>query len=273
MARISVQIPAKGGLSFSDKQRCADFADKLRQSMVHAAHENSIRLSSIPTEHIGVEAKPKESQTTMPTLQSLGVPSNPKWGVHQGESFISSEAKPKLGRARYGYSMEVETQAYLQNHFASSYTRAAGPNVAGDYLYNDPKLYPAIGFPVNFTNKKEGARPDWRLKLLSSGACEAIFDATSEDQEGHLIEKTVGSLTLADLPNVLYGAEIIYQTKDAYFDTSCKVPIHPAVPTVSTVPTGSISTQTKFFATCVIVLGAAVALMYYFDKFGGSSTS
>jgi hypothetical protein len=273
MARISVQIPAKGGLSFSDQQRCADFADKLRQSMFHSAHENAIRLSSIPVEHTGVEAKPKQSQTTMPSLQTLSIPSNPKWGVHQGESFISSEAKPKLGRARFGYSMEVETQAYLQNHFASSYTRANGPNGTGDYLYNDPNSYPQIRFPVNFTNIKKGARPDWRLKLLSSGACEAIFDATSEAQEGHLIEKRVGNLTLADLPNVLYGAEIIYGTTDTYFDTSQMVPIHSAVATVATVPTGSTSTRTRFFATCVLVLGAAVAFMYYFDKFGGSSTS
>ncbi|MGA9668817.1 MAG: hypothetical protein WBQ94_06390 [Terracidiphilus sp.] len=255
----------------SDKQRCVDFAEKLLQSMVHAAHENAIRLSSIPIEHIGVEAKPKQSQTTMPTLQTLGVPNNPKWGIHQGESFISSQPKPKLGRARYGYSMEVETQAYFQNHFAGSYARADGPNgIAGDYLYNDPNRYPALGFPVNFTNKKQGARPDWRLKLLSSGACEAIFDATSEDQEGHLIEKRVGNLSLADMPGVLYGVEIIYETKDAYFDTAPVVPIHAAIPIVAP---ASISTQTRFFAACVFVLGAAVALMYYFDKFGGRSTS
>jgi hypothetical protein len=256
MARVSVQIPAKGGLSPSDQQRCVDFASKLLQSMVHAAHENSIRLSSIPVEHIGVERKPKTVQATMDTLQTLSVPSNPKWGVHQGESFISSEPKPRLGRARYGYSMEVETQAYFETHFANRYTRADGPNgIAGDYLYNDPNPYPALGFPVSFTNKTKGARPDWRLKLLNSPGGEAIFDATSELQEGHLLLKRVGSLTLANMQGVYYGSEIIYETQDAYFDTS------------------SISAQTKYFAACVLVLGVAVVLMYFFDMFGTPTKS
>lgn len=117
--------------------------------------------------------------------------------------------------------METEAQYYFEKQFGTAFKK--GPTEDGsdfDYLYNDPKRYASNGFPTNFEGTGSGgARPDWRLKLLQSPG-EAIFDATSEAQLGHLIKKRVGSLRLHNVPTVLYGAEIIYETSDSYFDTS-----------------------------------------------------
>lgn len=223
MAKIAVVIPAKRRLDAAELARCLDFESKLHQAMVMAANRNAIRLSSIDPKYIGVEGSPKNAPAMQGVLQDFKKASGHNYAVNQAHDFLSSQPKMHLQRAHYGYPIEAETQKIMEEHFSSSFMRARGNTSAGgDYLYNDPAAYPALGFPINFKGDESGgARPDWRLKLPKSGG-EAIFDATSEGQKEHLKRKKVGGQTLDEIDEVLYGSEIIYETRDAYFDTSPK---------------------------------------------------
>lgn len=227
MATIHVAIPAKPALDPRDLQRCQDFESALQQAMVMAAHANATRLSQIEPKYIGVETSPKTAPSTIGAVQSFHQSSGHNYATNQAHDFLSSRPKMPFARAHYGYPIEAETEVKLQQNFSGRFKRAFGQSLTpGDYLYNEPERYATLGFPIDFYHGgSSGARPDWRLKLLHSDG-EAVFDATSEAQRDHLKKKKVGSLTLDKIPKVLYGAEIIYETSDAYFSAStpsCKV--------------------------------------------------
>lgn len=187
MAYISVEIPAKPDLHADDKQRCVDFATKLMQCMTYLTYNWARELSTLAT-HAGTSSAPKADPATVPSLQRLSVPGNEKWRVTQAANFLKPVQKNLTaaqiakvnsgGRMKYGYVLELDTENLFKSLFGEDY------RLGKDYLYNNPNPNTTEGFPLKYTNPLQGARPDWRLKLLKSGSTEAIFDATSPGQLG-----------------------------------------------------------------------------------------
>ncbi len=104
---------------------------------------------------------------------------------------ITDDEKNYLLTWPAAYGSEVELEAY---HYLDGKWRRR-TNEAGDYLLEEPVRGRFIEgvttglFPHSFWKRgdKAGSRPDVRLALGSG--YEALFDITSEKQEGHILDK------------------------------------------------------------------------------------
>lgn len=212
MARIEVVIPAKAALTQQDLRRCTDFANDLKSALVHACQQHAIKISSLPDDAYGTEpkiTKGASGTTSSDAVQTLVQEMGLSHTELQARTFLSSTPKNSFGRAHFGYVSEEGIQQWMERN--SAFVKGT------DYLYNVSGAQPP-DFPVNFKGKSKSARPDWRLSLPNSSG-EALFDATSPLQKGHLCWKKVNGTTVDKIALVLYGAEIIYEESDSYFYT------------------------------------------------------
>lgn len=209
MARISIVIPAKPGLASQDEARCLKFAQELKTALIQTCKEHAIKISSLPDAAFGTEAKVAKGASGTPTsdaVQAMVVDLPFSHTELQARSFLSDAPKDSFGRAHFGYVSEEGMHAWMLKN--SSFKQ----NV--DYLYNKTSADPP-SFPISFSGTGSSARPDWRLSLPNSDG-EALFDATSPGQEGHLCWKKVNGKTVDKMSKVLFGAEVIYEDDDSY---------------------------------------------------------
>lgn len=209
MARIEVVIPAKAALTPQDLKRCTDFANDLRRGLVHACGQHAIKLSSLPDDAYGTEPKIAKGASGTPSsdaVQKLSQEMSLSHTELQARTFLASTPKNSFSRAHFGYVSEEGIQRWMEKN--STFIKGT------DYLYNVSGAQPP-DFPINFKGTSKSARPDWRLSLPNSGG-EALFDATSPLQKGHLCWKKVNGKTVDKIALVLYGAEIIYEESDSY---------------------------------------------------------
>jgi hypothetical protein len=209
MARIEVVIPAKQGMAAQDLARCTQFANELAAALRHTCHQHAIKISSLSDDAYGSEPKISKGATGTPSsdaVQSMVQDMNLSHTELQTRTFLSSEPKNSFGRAHFGYVSEEGMQQWMTKN--SKFVEGT------DYLYNVSAKTPP-NFPISFQGTSKSARPDWRLHLPNS-AGEALFDATSPLQKGHLCWKKVNGTTVDQIAKVLYGAEIIYEESDSY---------------------------------------------------------
>lgn len=207
MAYYEVVKPAGGSLSLKNHY-LRMFVDDLVAAVQTASKEIAVEISSQPAQAFGIAQRVQQGAGDPSALAAQNFSSA------LPASHANAYARHFMaygGRTtRMDMGNLVEQRAY--EHLKKPgwiYSWKEGEH----FLYQVSVAQPPL-FPIKFVGNKKSARPDFRYAFYGN---EVLFDITTPSQKGHLLQKAVNGVTVANHGKVVMAIEVIWEDGDFYY--------------------------------------------------------